>query len=96
MVIGISREDIEAIYEIRYRVEGMAAALAAKNSTEEDLKEMLAIVDLQEFYTKKGDADNIKNMDSAFHKKMYMMCKSTPLCDTLIELHKKILKKNTI
>ena len=92
VVIGISREDIEAIYEIRLRIEGMAAALAAKHSTEEDIKELQEIVELQEFYTKKGDADNIKNMDSAFHKKMYLLSKSTPLCDTLTELHKKILK----
>ena len=61
VVIGISREDIDAIYEIRQRIE-------------------------------KGDADNIKNMDSAFHEKIYQLCGSTPLCDTLSSLHRKILK----
>lgn len=92
MVIGISIEDIDAIYEIRQRIEGMAARLAAQNATEGALHELKEIVDLQEFYVEKGDADNIKNMDSAFHEKMYQLCGSTPLCDTLSSLHRKILK----
>ena len=92
VVIGISREDIDAIYEIRQRIEGMAARYAAQNVTDSALHELKEIVDLQEFYVEKGDADNIKNMDSAFHEKIYQLCGSTPLCDTLSSLHRKILK----
>jgi DNA-binding GntR family transcriptional regulator len=92
VVIGISREDLKAIYEMRYRVEGMAANLAAQHITPESAQELRSIVDLQEFYTLKGDAENIKNMDSAFHEKMYELSKTPPLCSILKEMHKKILK----
>lgn len=92
VIIGISKEDIDAIYEIRLRIEGMAARLAARNIDEQDITELRNIVELQEFYTEKGDADNIKNMDSAFHQKLYQLSRCTPLCDTLMELHKKVLK----
>lgn len=92
LVIGISKEDIEIIYEMRMRIEGLAAQLAVKNVTADDIAELREIVDRQEFYTQKGDADNIKNADSAFHRKIYRLSGSIPLCDTLTDLHKKILK----
>ncbi len=92
IVIGISREDLKAIYEMRYRVEGMAANLAAQHITPESARELQNIVELQEFYTQKGDAENIKNMDSAFHEKMYDLSKTPSLSSILKEMHKKILK----
>ncbi len=97
-VIGISHEDIKVIYEVRKRIEGMAAAMAAKNATDEDIESLRTIVDLQEFYTTKGKPDSIKDEDNEFHAKLYSMCKSAPLEDTLKTLHKKVVKyrKNSI
>lgn len=71
LVIGISKEDIVTIYEMRLRLEGMAAAAAAKNASPSDIAELREILDMQEFYTAKGDADNIKNADSRFHRAIY-------------------------
>ena len=90
LVIGISKEDIVTIYEMRLRLEGMAAA--AKNASPSDIAELREILDMQEFYTAKGDADNIKNADSRFHRAIYRASGSVPLCDTLTDLHKKIIK----
>lgn len=92
VVIGISYDDIEIIYEMRLRLEGMAAAMAAENASEEAIKELSNIVDLQEFYTLKGNADSIKNEDSEFHKKLYRMTGCMPLADTLEALHRKVVK----
>ncbi len=91
-VLGITKQDIDDIYEIRSRIEGLAAKLAAQRATDEQLAELKNTVELQEFYTLKQDADNIKNMDSAFHRLMYKMSGSTPLYDTLEPLHKRIIK----
>lgn len=91
-VLGITKQDIDDIYEIRSRIEGLAAKLAAQRATEEQLAELKNTVELQEFYTLKQDADNIKNMDSTFHRLMYKMSGSTPLYDTLEPLHKRIIK----
>lgn len=91
-VIGISENDIRDMYEIRIRTEGLAARMAAENITEQGKKELSDIVELQEFYTEKGDADNIKNMDSKFHEALYKLSGSTVLFDTLHPLHKKVMK----
>jgi len=91
-VLGITAQDIDDIYEIRLRLEGLAAGLAAKRATDEQIAKLKETVELQEFYTLKQDADNIKNMDSTFHRLMYYMSGSTPLYDTLEPLHKRIIK----
>ncbi len=96
VVIGISYEDIRVIYEVRKRIEGMAAAMAAENATDEDIENLRAIVDLQEFYTTKEKTDSIKEEDNEFHAKLYSMCKSAPLADTLEMLHKKVVKYRKI
>lgn len=92
VVIGISKEDIAMIYEIRVRIEGLAAKNAAEYASENDIAELAEIISLQEFYTQRGEADNIKNADSSFHKKIYQMSGNVTLCDTLTDLHKKVIK----
>ena len=92
VIIGITKRDISDMYEIRIRTEGLASKWAAENITEEGAKELSDIVELQEFYTDKQDADNIKNMDSKFHETVYRLSGSTALFDTLHPLHKKVIK----
>ncbi len=92
MVVGISPTDIESIYEMRLRIEGLAARYAAKNATEEELKALNDILELQSFYIDKKDPERIMDCDSKFHRMVYEATGSVPLCDTLTELHKKIIK----
>lgn len=92
VVIGISEEDIGVIYEIRCRIEGLASRLAAERATEEDLESLRQTLELQEFYTEKGNAEKIKNEDSDFHKQIYNLSGCMPLADTLENLHKKVVK----
>jgi len=92
VVIGISKEDIDMIYEIRVRIEGLAAKNAAEHASESDIAELADIISLQEFYTQRGEAESIKNADSSFHKKIYQMSGSVTLCDALTDLHKKVIK----
>lgn len=91
-VIGILPEDIQDIYEIRLRIEGLCVRKASQNMTEEGLQELKSALELQEFYTLKGDPDGIKNMDSRFHQTLYRLCGSAALRDTLEPLHKRIVK----
>ncbi len=92
VIIGISQKDICDMYEIRIRTEGLASKWAAQTISDEGKKELSDIVELQEFYTEKNDADNIKNMDSKFHEAVYRLSGSTALYDTLYPLHKKVIK----
>ena len=91
-VIGINKEDMRDMYDIRMRLEGFAAYKAAQNRTDEDVEKLRKILELQEFYTQKHDADNIKNFDTDFHAEMYLCTKSQNLYFTLEPLHKKGIK----
>lgn len=91
-VIGINREDIADICEIRLRLEGLAARWAAERADKDGIQSLREIVDLQEFYTQKEDPESIKNADSRFHQTIYALCGSTSMRDTLEPLHRKLLK----
>ena len=93
----ISRQDMLDIYEIRLQLEGLAAKRAAASITDDVLSEMKEVLDLQRFYIESEkepgeNSDQVKNLDSRFHELLYNSCGSRPYADTLISLHKKIIK----
>lgn len=92
VVIGINEKDLEDIFMIRKSLECQVAALAAKNRTEEQLKQLREALEFQEFYLNKKDPDQIKLMDSRFHETLYKLSGSTAFYDTLVPLHRKIQK----
>ncbi|MEE1053216.1 MAG: GntR family transcriptional regulator [Acutalibacteraceae bacterium] len=92
VVVGISEKDLEDIFMIRSALEGKAAALAAKNHTDEQLATIREALEFQEFYLEKHDPDRIKSMDSLFHETIFKMSGSSTFYDVLVPLHKKILK----
>ena len=71
LVIGVTEKDLEDIYLIRGQLEGLVAAMAAKNATKDNIEALREALELQEFYLEKKDADPIKKMDKRFHKRMY-------------------------
>ena len=91
-VIGISREDIVDICEIRLRLEGLAARWAAERADAEGIRALRETLELQEFYTSKGDAESLKNTDTRFHQTIYALCDSASMRDTLEPLHRKLVK----
>ena len=95
VVVGISKDDMLDMYEIRLQIEGEAARRAAKNITDDSLRELRDILDLQQFYCEKsgdGSSDQIKNLDSRFHEIFYRACGSKPYYTVLISLHKRMTK----
>ena len=88
-VLGITEDDLLDIMTIREQVEGVAAYYAALNMTEENRKELTHLVDLQEFYYSKGDAERLRQVDDQFHDAIYYMSKRNVIIDTLIPLHRK-------
>ncbi len=89
IVVGLTGEDLADIFEIRRRLEGLAARRAAQKKDPSLLQQLKEIVELQEFYTAKGNASNIQALDSKFHKIIYDNCGSI-LRDTLSSLHRRI------
>ena len=90
VVLGITRDDLLDIMEVRLRIEGMAAARTAVRITEEELRTLRETVELQEFYLHKKDSEQIKSMDSQFHTLIYRYSGSTVFYDTLTPLHNKV------
>ena len=88
-VLGITEDDLLDIMNIRERIEGLAAFYAAQNITEEGKAELTHIVDLQEFYFAKNDADHLRRVDDEFHDAICRLSRRTVITDTLVPLHRK-------
>ena len=89
IVLGITEDDLLDIMNIRERIEGLAAYYAAVNITEEGRKELKHIVDLQEFYFSKHDAEHLRKVDDEFHDAICNLSGRTVIKDTLVPLHRK-------
>ena len=92
VVVGISSSDVDDIYIIRTRIEGLAARRAAQNITEEELSDLREIVELQEFYLGRGDNLQVGALDQRFHEIVYESCRSRPLKQMLTTFHNYIQK----
>ena len=88
-VLGITEADLFDIMTIRERVEGVAAYYAAKNMTPEGKKELTHLVDLQEFYFEKRDAERLRQVDDQFHDAICYMSKRSVIIDTIVPLMRK-------
>jgi len=87
VVVGISEKDLSDIYTIRMYIEGLSSRWAAANITDEQIKELTEIVDLQEFYNHKHSTMQINELDSRFHEKIFEFSNSRTLQHTLSDLH---------
>ncbi len=86
-VVGISTEDILDIYTIRVAVEGISAEMAAKKITQDEIRELGNLVDLQEFYASRSDVFQLLQLDSKFHEIIYEISGSRILKHTLASFH---------
>jgi len=86
-VVGITRKDMQDIYEIRGRLEGLCANWAASNITKEQLDELDEIVFLAEFHAKKGNAEQLVELDDKFHETLYKASNSKELGRVLSDFH---------
>ena len=91
-ILGVTPKDVADIFDLRIRIEGLAAERAAENITDEELAELKESLDLQEFYLMKHDAGRITFQDSRFHELIYKFSRSTVIRDTLFPLHNKTQK----
>jgi len=87
VVRGFSAEDVRDIYQIRLMIEGMTARRAVENITPEILTELKEIIELEEFYTNKEDAEKLSGIDSRFHEAIYRASGSRFLTKTLKTFH---------
>ena len=70
-------------------MEGVAAYYAALNMTDDNRKELAHLVDMQEFFFQKRDAEQLRQVDDQFHDAICFMSKRNVIMDTLVPLHRK-------
>ena len=88
-VLGITESDLLDIMTIRERIEGVAAYYATLHMTPDGLKEMTHLVDLQEFYFEKKDAERLRQVDDQFHDAICYLSKRNVIIDTVVPLMRK-------
>lgn len=92
VVLGVSDQDIDDIFTIRMRIEGLAARRAAQNITAEELRALKEIVELQEFYVSRADNAQVWPLNTRFHEVIYEASGSRPLYQMLSTFHSYIQK----
>ena len=83
-VNGITQGDIEDIYQIRQRIEGLAAIWAVERMTDDELGELRNTYELMEFYTSRGNIDKVAELNTYFHEVIFKGAKSKFLKRTLM------------
>lgn len=89
VVLGITADDLLDIMNIREQIEGLAAYYACLNMTEEGIKELEHIMDLQDFYFSKWDVEHLRQADDMLHDAICELSGRTVIRDTLVPLHRK-------
>ncbi|WP_069999420.1 GntR family transcriptional regulator [Cellulosilyticum sp. I15G10I2] len=92
VVSGITHEDVQDIFMIRNRLEGLAGRRAAERITQEELEEMEEVLALTEFYINKNDINHINELDHKFHDIIYKATKSKILKHLLSDFHAYVQK----
>jgi len=74
VVSNASVEDVQEVLQIRGVLEGLAARLATKMISEEEIKELEKYQKQMEYYTKKDDVLAFSEMDAEFHELILNVC----------------------
>lgn len=86
-VNGITYQDVEDIYQMRARLEGLCARMACERITREQLDEMEELILLSQFHEKKGHFTQLMELDSRFHEILFEASQSKMLEQHLKKLH---------
>lgn len=79
VVSNASVEDVQEVLQIRGVLEGLAARLATKMISEEEIKELEKYQKQMEYYTKKDDVLAFSEMDAEFHELILNICSNNRL-----------------
>ena len=87
VVDGITARDVVDIYEIRSRLEGLAARWACENVTRDQLDRIEENLYMSDYQEAKGHYEKVTELDSQFHELMYEASGSKRLEIILKEMH---------
>lgn len=91
-VTGIQASDVRDIYLIRARLEGLCARWACEHITKEQMDAMEENVYLAEFHAKKGNMEQMTELDNQFHRILYESGNSKMLEHLLMDYHQYVMR----
>ena len=91
-VTGIQANDVRDIYLIRARLEGLCARWACEHITKEQMDAMEENVYLAEFHAKKGNMEQMTELDNQFHRILYESGNSKMLEHLLMDYHQYVMR----
>ena len=83
-VIGFSMDDMADLFELRKIYEAQAVRWAIMRISEEKMEELEESFEFMEFYTARGDARRMKELNARFHRCIYEAAHSRMLADILL------------
>lgn len=92
-VIGLSRQDIQDMYDLRKAYEAIAVGWAIERITDREFEELEEAYDIMEFYTQKGEAEKMLQINMHFHDLIYRATKNRMLQHVLTSYQ--VYTKNT-
>ncbi len=84
-VVGISDSELEDMYCLRKEYEIIAIRWAIERINKQQLEDLQEAYDFMEFYTQKRDYDKMLNINTNFHRIIYMAAKNKLLNRILTE-----------
>lgn len=87
IVVGIDRQDISDTYDFRIPTFGLCAKWASERMSDEEIREVQNILELQEYYLAKTDFEKVAENDAKFHDLLYAGCRSRAVTQTMRNLH---------
>lgn len=82
-VVGLSRQDIKDIFEMRRANEILAVTWAIDRIEKEELDHLGEAFEFMEFYTMREEADKMLNINREFHEQIYRAAHNRMLLHTL-------------
>ena len=92
VVLGITQQDVDDMFAVKRRIEAMVTGQTAVRISEEGFAQLKDILEQQEFYAGKGNAEKVRNLDTSFHDVIYSECGSRTFQAILSPLHHKLAK----
>lgn len=94
-VAGLSIKDINEVFEIRAALEALAAALAARRATPEEIEEMQRIVVTEADQFKTNDLMKTIEADTRFHELIYIASRNTRLLAMIKDIREQVQRFRT-
>ncbi|MCI8610099.1 MAG: GntR family transcriptional regulator [Firmicutes bacterium] len=92
VVLGITESDVRDMFVVKKNLEVIATSLTAKNISDEGLDKLRDVLEQQEFYAGKRNAEKVRDLDTEFHDIIYSECGSPVYQAILSPLHHKLAK----